>query len=233
MMWLTQPKSMLESSPPTALAVVYSRILDLRERLRVEEIISEIQPDMEQLYLDPPAYTASQLHLQDVRILIMRTCQSLAYVDRESSSHGLKIDISAINDRRIAQRSFDHPYHMISTYIKPDAWKEFHNYDNFLDLGRINGGVGVGDWDELSANDLLEDGENDSSTLDEEPLNSDDSGVLSILHIPTPSVHSSTAMVDTRHADLQPPRRQTEIRQHVHGSSEVNWRRPGMVDVGG
>lgn len=159
-----QPTSVLESNASTSLEVVCSRVLEIRERLRVEEIVSELQPDMDRLYLDPPAYVTSQARLGDVRILIIQTCHSLAYIARESSSHGLNIDFSAIDSSRISQRPPDHPFHIISKYLKPEAWKEFHDYSGFLDLHRINGWIGADCWEELSADDAIEVGGSGSST---------------------------------------------------------------------
>lgn len=225
---------MLESTAPTQLEEVYSRVLDLRERLRVEEIIAEILPDMQHLYRDPPSYAASQLHLRDVRILLIRTCQSLAYMERESSLHGLNLNISVIDAHRISQRSSNHPYHMISTYLKPEAWKEFHNYDNFRDPGRINGGIGVKDWDVLSANDLAENAESSASLDDSEPLGSDDSGVVATPATTNPFLNKSTERVNTHSAaDFKSPSTSLGFRQRARRSRRIGWGRANLVKVAG
>lgn len=220
---------MLESRPPNDLEMVYSRILDLRERLRVEEIISEIRPDAERLYLDPPSYAASQLHLRDVRILLIRASQSLAYIERESALYQVNLDISALDNRRISQRSSDHPYHMISIYLKPETRAEFHNYDNFRDPSRIDAGIGE-DWEALSADDLAENGTSNPSA--DEPLDSDDSGVLETRAKFIPSVDKLTARVNTRStSDLHPPRTFSVLKQRAHKSRRLGWGRAGVVKV--
>lgn len=168
---------MHQSHLSTFLEEEYSKVLDLRERLRVEEIVSEVRPDMQQLYLDPPTYLTSQNHLRDVRILIIETCQALAYIESEIPLHNLNLDLSAIDHRRICQRPSNHPYNMISAYLKPTAWKQLNNYAGFFNLGQINGGIGSGDWDALSASDSIEYKDSGSSaTID--PLDSDYSRFL-------------------------------------------------------
>lgn len=114
----------------------YSSVLDLRECLRVEEITTEMQMEMGQLYLDPPKYHAYQEHLVDVRILIKRACHSLSYIQTECSLRGLKLDPESIGARRIACRPSDHPYYAIAPYLKPNAWEKFNNYSAFIDSGQ-------------------------------------------------------------------------------------------------
>lgn len=122
----------------TAAEAEYSRVLDLRERLRVEEITIEMKGDMERLYLLSPFYYAHQLHLGDVRILIMRTCQSLSYIEEECASHGLDLDVSAIDEQRMLNRPATHPFNIISPYLSLSTLEEFHNYDFFTPSIYVN-----------------------------------------------------------------------------------------------
>lgn len=118
----------------------YSRVLDLRECLRVEEITIEMKSDMDRLYLDPPQYHAYQERLGDVRVLLMRACQSLAYIEAECAARGLNLDTVSINERRIANRQWSHPFYMIAMYLKPDALKDFNNFEAFSDATQLNRG---------------------------------------------------------------------------------------------
>lgn len=223
---------MLECNPPTALEVVCIRVLDLRERLRIEEIISEIHPDMERLYLDPPSYMASQIRLRDVRILIMQTCQSLAYIERQISLHELNLNLSTINDHRTSQRPPDHPYHIIFSYLKPEAREAFDNYEGFLDLRKIHGGVGAGDWEELSADDSMELGGSSSSyTFD--TLSTEYSKILD-----TPDIHpfyvDKSIPTFEIHDDIeayQMPQSLSELRYRIYEGQGIRWERPGVVVV--
>lgn len=90
-----------------------------------------MKTDMERLYLDPPIYRAYQERLGDVRVLLMRACQSLSYIETESLSYGINLDIAAIDERRIANRPASHPFNMIVTYLNPTALEDFHNYESF------------------------------------------------------------------------------------------------------
>lgn len=109
----------------------YSRLLDLRERLRVEEILLEMKTDMERLYLFSPIYRAYQGRLGNVRVLIMKACQSLSYIEDECASHGLDLEIFSIDQRRKATRPPSHPFMMIATYLNPSAVDQFYDYDFF------------------------------------------------------------------------------------------------------
>lgn len=211
---------------------MYNRVLDLRERLRVEEIISEIYPDVEQLYLDPRSYTTSQFRLRDVRILIIQTCQSLTYIKRESCRHGLTIDIAAIDSCRISQRPPNHPYYMISHYLKPDIWQQFNNYSGFLDFDQVNGGVGANDWDALSANESSEAQESGSSdTLDS--LKSQHSRMVDVSNGHILSVDKATGKFDHDDVQIHQWRHSSlEFSRCVHEGEHTSWQRPGVVQVG-
>lgn len=120
----------------------YRRILDLRECLRVEEITVEMKADIERLYLDPPTYHAYQNRLGNVRVLLMRACQSLAYIEAVCAEHAIAFDPAAIDKRRAANRAPGHPFNMIAIYLKDDALQDFHNFEAFSDLDRLNAGDG-------------------------------------------------------------------------------------------
>lgn len=124
-----QAPSIFKSQSTTAAEAEYSRLLDLRERLRVEEITIEMKADMERLYLRSPIYHAHQVCLGNVRVLIMRTCQSLSYIDDECAFHGVDLDTSAIDERRMLNRPPAHPFNILSPYLRRSAFEEFHNYD--------------------------------------------------------------------------------------------------------
>lgn len=223
---------MLECKSPTALEVVCIRVLDLRERLRIEEIISEIHPDMARLYLDPPSYMASQIRLRDVRILIMQTCHSLAYIERQISLHELNLNLSTINDHRISQRPPDHPYHVIFSYLKLEAREAFDDYEGFLDLRRVHGGIGAGDWEELSANDSMELGEGSSSctydTLSTEYSNILDTPDIHPLYVDK-SIHTFGIHDDVEACQM--PQSLSELRYHIYEGQAIYWERPGVVIV--
>lgn len=93
---------------------------------------------MERLYLDPPSYHASQTRLADVRILLMRACQSLSYIKDECAAHGINLDVTGIDERRAANRPKGHPYNMIVIYLKDEV--DFHNFEAFADPHRLNAG---------------------------------------------------------------------------------------------
>lgn len=95
---------------------------------------------MERLFLNPPIYQAYQERLGDVRVLLMRACQSLLYIEEECASRGLDLDTLAIDERRMANRPPSHPYWMIATYLEPTALDEFHDYETFLLPVRPNPG---------------------------------------------------------------------------------------------
>lgn len=135
---IIQAPHLFESNFPAAIEAEYSRVLDLRERLRVEEITLEMQTDMHRLYLDPPVYHTSQEHLATVRLLIRRACQSLLYIQGECDKRKLYLDIPSIYQRRTLNRPPDHPYNMIASYLKPEAQEQFHNYDIFFDIYTID-----------------------------------------------------------------------------------------------
>lgn len=113
----------------------YTRVLDLRECLRVEEVAIEMQMDMGQTFLEPRVYHAFDEHLGEVRIFIWRACQSLLYIQNECFARGLELDIESISKYRIANRPPNHPFFMISRLLKPGSWKIFNDYHAFSDDG--------------------------------------------------------------------------------------------------
>lgn len=149
----------------TAAEAEYSGVLDLRECLRVEEITTEMQMEMGQLYLDPPKYHAYQEHLVDVRILIKRACRSLSYILFECSLRGLNLDPESIS----ARRPSGHPYHAISPYLKPDAWEKFNDYTAFIDSGQRNNEDGAPFKSDVETNDdgMMSDDDDDEGEEDE------------------------------------------------------------------
>lgn len=150
----------------TAAEAEYRRILDLRERLRVEEIILEMRIDMDQLYLDPPSFHATQNRLGDIRMLITRACFGLSYIQEECSANGLELDVAYISQCHIAERPRNHPYHMVSCYLKPDALAEFDNYIGFIDPSYIAKGTGLQAWGALSVvSEVAETSDADSESL--------------------------------------------------------------------
>lgn len=126
-----------------------------------------MKADIERLYLDPPTYHAYQNRLGNVRVLLMRTCQSLTYIEAVCADHGITFDPAAINQRRAANRPPGHPFNMIANYLKDDALEEFHNFEAFSDLDRLNAGDGprgVGRKLQLPENGLRNgEGEGDTS----------------------------------------------------------------------
>lgn len=127
------------------------RVLDLRERLRVEEVFLEMQIDIEQLYVSPPIYHTALELLGNVRILIVRACQSLAYIQNECANRGLTLNIARIDDLRITNRPRDHPFYALSRYLRPSAWKDFNNFEHFEHQARVGDEVGHRAWDEILA----------------------------------------------------------------------------------
>lgn len=113
----------------------YSRVLDLRECLRVEEVAIEMQMDMGQTFLEPRVYHAFDEHLGEVRIFIWRACRSLLYIQNECFTQGLELDIESISKHRISNRPPNHPFFMISRLLKPGSWEIFNDYRTFLDNG--------------------------------------------------------------------------------------------------
>lgn len=99
-----------------------------------------MKADMDQLYLDPLRYHAYQERLGDVRILLMRACQSLAYIEDKCRAHGLDLDTVFINERRIENRQRNHPFYMIAMYLRPDALKDFNNFEAFSNPTQLNRG---------------------------------------------------------------------------------------------
>lgn len=110
-----------------------------------------MQMDMHQTYLRPPTHHAYFDRLKDVRVLLTRTCQSLSYIEALCSTHGVNLDTVAIDQRRIAERPSDHPFHMISIYLKPGAWTDFNNYAIFMTTDHFTGGVNTYAWDTRTA----------------------------------------------------------------------------------
>lgn len=149
-----------------------TRVLDLRERLRVEEIFLEMQIDVEQLYVKRSTYQAALALLGNVRILIVRSCSSLTYIQDECTTRGLLLDVGAVDKRRIASRPPNHPFYTVLPYLKPSATKDFHNFEQFE---QSNLRVGHLSWDEMMVEGHVESSSNDSS----EPSTSSDTHSLS------------------------------------------------------
>lgn len=130
----------------------------------MEEIVVEMQIDIEKLYQHPPTYRASLDLLGNVRILIVRACNSLSYIRDECSARGLVVDILALDEQRIARRPYDHPFYTVSRYMKPDAWKNFNNYQHFERRGQAGNEVGSHAWDEIiAAGEYFQTRDNNSS----------------------------------------------------------------------
>lgn len=158
-----------------ALETECGRILDLRECLRVEEITVDIWTDMEEMYRDPPNFVRFQNRLKDIRIAIIRMCQSLSYIEDECVMQDLWIDITAIDQRRIAQRPPDHPYNIIAPYLRQGVeW--FNDYDAFDDPSQINGGPEIKMQEGSSIRDTPKG--SGSTTSSEESLKSEYSFLL-------------------------------------------------------
>lgn len=148
-------------------AAEYSRILDLRECLRVEEIATEMQMDMGQTFVEPPVYRAFNEHLGDVRIFIWIACRSLQYIESECSARGLDLDIKLISKRRIAARPRNHPFFMVSRILKPGSWERFNDYSAFMDKRGFNMNANNASDGTNAVADVLED-EDDGDTSPEE-----------------------------------------------------------------
>lgn len=131
----------------------------------MEQVFLEMQIDMEQLYVSPPIYHAALELLGNVRILIIRACQSLAYIQRECTDRGLALNITHIDDLRILNRPHNHPFYALSRYLRPSAWKDFNNFEHFEQQARVGDEVGHRAWDEILA--VGEFVETDSESSDE------------------------------------------------------------------
>lgn len=131
-----------------------------------------MQIDIEQLYVSPPVYHAASELLGNVRILIIRACQSLAYIQSECTAHGLALNIAHIDNRRVINRPRNHPFYSLSRYLRPSAWKDFNNFEHFEQQARVGDEVGHRAWDEiLAVGEFVETGASESS---EESLQPDD-----------------------------------------------------------
>lgn len=145
----------------------------------MEEITVDIWTDLGQMYRDPPKFVRFQERLRDIRIVIIHTCRSLVYIEEECRKLGLVIDSTSIERRRRAQRSPDHPYNILATYLKPGlAW--FHDYSAFADTRQIDGDDETDEWECWSTSDvpMESSGSLATSTSSDESLESDHSMIL-------------------------------------------------------
>lgn len=125
-----------------------------------------MQIDIEQLYVMHSIYRAALALLAKVRILIIRSCKSLLYIQDECTARDLSLDISAIDKRRIASRPPNHPFNTLLPFLKPAAWKDFNNFEQFEQFEQSNFRVGNRSWDKvLAAGEYVEASSNDSSDL--------------------------------------------------------------------
>lgn len=123
-----------------------------------------MQIDMEQLYVSPPVYHAASELLGNVRILIIRACQSLAYIQSECTARGLALNIAHIDNRRVINRPRNHPFYTLSRYLRPSAWEDFNNFKHFEQQARVGDEVGHRAWDEiLAVGEFVETGASESS----------------------------------------------------------------------
>lgn len=125
-----------------------------------------MQIDIEQLYVIHSIYRAALALLAKVRILIIRSCKSLLYIQDECTARGLSLDISAIDGRRIASRPPNHPFNTLLPFLKPSARKDLNNFAQFEQFEQSNFRVGNRSWDKvLAAGGYVEASSNDSSDL--------------------------------------------------------------------
>lgn len=114
----------------------YLRLLDLREILCIEELLFQIRIS-HKCVLD--SFLELEHALSIARMLVKTANQGISYIERHCRESGLKLDLHALNSKRVSSFARTDPYdtllpyaHEAGLFTSFAAYDQYRGYEHFL-----------------------------------------------------------------------------------------------------